>query len=76
MRITGEVKKKLTNIRVFKYKGKMYVVSELKKDIKGFTGCYHKRQGVKYCLINTNLSPMEKQRALHELIKDKHLVGW
>ena len=31
MRITGEVKKKLTNIRVFKYKGKMYVVSELKK---------------------------------------------
>lgn len=54
MRITGEVKKKLTNIRVFKYKGKMYVVSELKKDIKGFTGCYHKRQGVKYCLINTN----------------------
>lgn len=31
MRITEEGKKKLTNIRVFKYRGKVHIVLELKK---------------------------------------------
>lgn len=74
MRITGEGKKNLTNIRVFKYRGKVYIVSEVKIDTKGFNGCCRRMYGVKYCLINTNLSPMEKQRTLHRLIKEKHLT--
>ena len=73
MRITEEGKKNLINIRVFKYRGKAYTVGELKECVKGFTGCYKKMYGVKCCLINANLSPIEKQRTLHRLIKDKHL---
>ncbi|MDU4724851.1 hypothetical protein [Clostridium sp.] len=74
MRIIEEGKKKLTNIRVFKYRGRVYIVSEVKEDIKGLTGCYYKKQGVKRCLVNANLSSMEKQRALHRLIKEKYLT--
>ncbi|MDB2076546.1 hypothetical protein PMZ66_13090 [Clostridium paraputrificum] len=74
MRITEERKKKLTNIRVFKYRGKVHIVSNVKVDNKGFTGCFGNMCGVKYCLINANLSPMEKQRALHRLIKEKYLT--
>lgn len=74
MRITEEGKKKLTNIRVFKYRGKVHIVLELKEDIKGFKGCFRKMCGVKCCLINANLSTMEKQRVLHRLIKEKHLL--
>lgn len=73
MRITEEGKKKLTNIRWFKYRGEAYIVGELKGCVKGFTGCYKKMYGVKCCLINANLSPMEKQRVLHRLIKKKKL---
>ena len=74
MRITEEGKKKLTNIRVFKYRGKVHIISEVKEDIKGFTGGFRNMCGVKCCLINANLSPMEKQRVLHGLIKEKHLT--
>lgn len=74
MRIIEEGKKKLTNIRVFKYRGRVYIVPEVKEDIKGLTGCYYKKQGVKCCLVNANLSSMEKQRALHRLIKEKYLT--
>lgn len=74
MRITEEGKKKLINIRIFKYRGKAYTVGELEGYVKGFTGFYKKMHGVKCCLINANLSPMEKQRVLHRLIKEKHLT--
>lgn len=74
MRITEEGKKKLTNIRVFKYRGKAYTVGDLKVDIESFRGCCKKVYGVKCCLINANLSTMEKQRVLHRLIKEKHLL--
>ncbi|MDC0800780.1 hypothetical protein POG14_01185 [Clostridium paraputrificum] len=74
IKLSEEGKKKLTNIRVFKYRGKVHIVSEVKEDIKGFTGCFRKMCGVKCCLINANLSPMEKQRVLHGLIKEKHLT--
>lgn len=62
------------NKRIFKYKGVVHIVSEIKEDIKGLTGCYYKRDGIKCCLINSNLSPMKKRRTLHNLIKDKHLT--
>lgn len=62
------------NKRIFKYKGVVHIVAEIKEDIKGFTGCYCKRDGIKCCLINSNLSPMKKRRTLHNLIKDKHLT--
>lgn len=74
MRIEEEGKKNLTNIRVFKYRGKVHIVSEIKDDIKGFLGCYRKIQGVKCCLINANLSYIKKQMVLHRLIKDRHLT--
>ncbi|WP_027096675.1 hypothetical protein [Clostridium paraputrificum] len=74
IKLSEEGKKKLTNIRVFKYRGKAYTVGELKGCVNGFTGCYKKMYGVKCCLINANLSPMEKQRALHRLIKEKYLT--
>lgn len=62
------------NKRVFKYKGVVHIVAEIKEDIEGFTGCYQKREGIKCCLINSNLSPMKKRRTLHNLIKGKHLT--
>lgn len=74
IKLSEEGKKKLTNIRVFKYRGKVHIVSEVRRDVKGFTGCFRNMCGVKYCLINANLSPMEKQRVLHGLIKEKHLT--
>lgn len=74
IKLSEEGKKKLTNIRVFKYRGKVHIVSDVKVDIKGFTGCFRMMYGVKCCLINANLSPMEKQRVLHGLIKEKHLA--
>lgn len=64
----------IKNKRIFKYKGIVYIVSEIKEDIKGFTGCYQKKYGVKCCLINSNLEPRIKRRTLHYLIKDKHLT--
>lgn len=70
------MKVSIKNKRVFKYNGVVHIVSEIKEDIKGFTGCYLKRDGIKCCLINSNLSPMEKRRTLHNLIKDKHLTRW
>ncbi len=74
MRITEEGKENLTNIRMFKYRGEVYTVVDLKEDIKGFRGCCKKMYGIKCCIINANLSSMEKQRVLHRLIKEKHLV--
>ena len=74
IKLSEKARKNLINTRVFKYKGIVHIVSEFKEDIKGFTGCYQKKYGVKCCLINANLSPMEKQRILHRLIKDKHLT--
>ncbi|WP_291651330.1 hypothetical protein [Clostridium sp.] len=68
------MKVSINNKKIFKYKGVVHIVSEIKEDIKGFTGCYQKREGIKYCLINSNLSPMKKRRTLHNLIKDKHLT--
>ena len=44
----------------------------IKKCFKGTK--YFKYRGIKFCLINYNLGPQEKQRALHELIKEKHTV--
>lgn len=63
------------NQRVFKYKGVIHIVSEVKENLEGFTGCFMKMHGVKCCLINSNLSPIKKQRTLHNLIKEKHLFG-
>ena len=68
------MKVSINNKKIFKYKGVVHIVSEIKEDIKGFTGCYYKRDGIKCCLINSNLSPMKKRRTLHNLIKDKHLT--
>lgn len=68
------MKVSINNKKKFKYKGVVHIVSEIKEDIKGFTGCYYKRDGIKICLINSNLSPMKKRRTLHNLIKDKHLT--
>lgn len=64
----------IKNKRVFKYKGLIYVVSEINEDIKGFNGCCLKRDNIKCCLINSNLSEIEKRRTLHRLIKEKHLT--
>lgn len=64
----------IKNKKIFKYKGVVHIVKEIKEDIKGFTGCYQKREGIKCCLINSNLSPMKKRRTLHNLIKEKHLT--
>ena len=74
VKLSEEGRNKITNMRIFKYKGVVHIVTELKEDIKGFTGCYQKKYGVKCCLINSNLSPMKKRRTLHNLIKDKHLT--
>lgn len=74
IKLSEEGRKKLTNIRVFKYKGIVHIVTEMKEDIKGFTGCYQKKYGVKCCLINSNLGSREKRRTLHSLIKEKHLT--
>lgn len=68
------MKVSINNKKIFKYKGVVHIVSEIKEDIKGFRGCYYKRDGIKCCLINSNLSPMKKRRTLHNLIKDKHLT--
>lgn len=74
IKISEERKNQITNARVFKYKGVVHIVTELKEDIKGFSGCYQKRYGVKCCLINSNLGSQEKRRVLHGLIKEKHLT--
>ena len=54
-----------SNTRIFKYNGVRHIVTELKEDIKGFTGC---------CFINSNLSPRKKRLILHRLIKEKYLT--
>lgn len=69
-----EIKKCFKGMKFFKYRGIKYVVSEVDIDIENFIGVYKRSKGIKYCLINYNLSLKEKQRALHELIKDKHVV--
>ena len=68
------MKVSINNKKIFKYKGVVHIVGELEGNLKGFEGSYLKRDGIKYCLINSNLSPMEKRRTLHNLIKDKHLT--
>ena len=75
-KISEKRKNQTTNMRTFKYKGAVHIVMELKEDIKGFTGCYQKKYGVKCCLINSNLEPRKKRRTLHNLIKEKHLTRW
>ena len=74
MNIQEEYKDKLINTRVFKYKGVVHIVNEFTENIKGFYGCYGKRGNLKVCIINANLCPTEKRRALHRLIKERHLV--
>lgn len=76
VKLSEKGRNKITNMRIFKYKGVVHIVTELKDDIKGFTGCYQKKYGVKCCLINSNLEPREKRRTLHNLIKEKHLTRW
>lgn len=69
-----KLSEKKSNTRILKYKGVRHIVTELKEDIKGFTGCCYKRNGFKCCFINSNLSPTEKRLTLQRLIKEKHLT--
>lgn len=64
---------KLYNLGIFKYRGKKYVLSELKINAPTFTGCCMQKHGIICCAINYNLSPIEKQNTLHRLIKCKNL---
>ncbi|MGY5237625.1 hypothetical protein [Clostridium tertium] len=74
IKLSEKRKNQIKNTRIFKYKGVVHIVTEMKEDIKGFTGCYQKKYGVKCCLINSNLEPREKRKTLHSLIKEKHLT--
>ena len=61
------------NIREFRYKGKKYALSELDIEAPAFEGCCAKKDGIIVCVINHNLSFMEKQSVLHRLINGKKL---
>lgn len=58
--------------KIFKYKGKKYIVSEV--DFKGKTKSVRiKRHGFNGLFINKNLGEADKQRELHRLITMKGL---
>lgn len=62
------VPKKITNVRVFRYKRQQYAVSEIDLSVEHFEGAYSYQHGILCCLININLSDREKQSTLHKLI--------
>lgn len=56
-------------MKVFKYKGKKYMVSEVDfKKTKSFIVRHHGLNGL---FINKNLGESEKQREIHRLIKSR-----
>ncbi|WP_176494850.1 hypothetical protein [Clostridium tertium] len=50
VKLSEKGRNKITNMRIFKYKGVVHTVIELKDDIKGFTGCYQKNMALSVVL--------------------------
>ncbi|CAI3664625.1 hypothetical protein CNEO4_40047 [Clostridium neonatale] len=65
--------RELYKIRLFIYKGKKCVVTEVNLDKSHFTGGCQVLHGILCCVINANLSEREKQNTLHKLIGQKKL---
>ena len=65
------VPKKITNVRVFRYKRQQCAVSEIDLSVEHFEGACSYQHGILCYIININLSDREKQSTLHRLIVGK-----
>ena len=58
----------MKNCKIFRYRGKKYIVSEMEVAKDWFKGVGFKKNGITHCIIQSALSGAEKQRELHRLI--------
>lgn len=63
--------KPIPKFKSFKYRGEKYIVQEVEVNNVKFTGCCIHKHGIVGCLINANLSDIQKSNTLHKLIKYK-----
>lgn len=65
------VSTKINNLRIFRYRKKQYIVSEIDLPVEHFEGACSYQHGILCCVLNINLSDREKQNTLHRLIVGK-----